>query len=267
MRPGGDPCQAWGSRGGPCQARGGPNQARGVVGGFPVRPGGGVPVRPGGSVLVPGVPGEAPPALTASRRRPRAGSATSQRRRRRGEGGGGGGCGWERAAVAYAVRHGRAAKATPTGRGPALADGAKGGDGGGSARATPPGWAEEGVAFCAEGWGLVGGARSGVGRGFCASCVPGACHRPPPSPPRGLTPPSPGPPTPRGLAVTSSGACHPPLAGPVSPRAWLSPPWGLSPPPRPCPPHPVPHPTPCGGSGGPYGEGATSRATSATSLY
>lgn len=180
---------------------------------------------------------------------------------------GGGGCGWERAAVAYAVRHGRATKATPTGRGPALADGAKGGDGGGSARATPPGWAEEGVAFCAEGWGLVGGARSGVGRGFCASCVPGACHRPPPSPPRGLTPPSPGPPTPRGLAVTSSGACHPPLAGPVSPRAWLSPPWGLSPPPRPCPPHPVPHPTPCGGSGGPYGEGATSRATSATSLY
>lgn len=198
--------------GGPCWSRG-----------FPVRP----------------RPHSPRPAAARAPEAPRHSAADAA-----GKAGGGGGCGWERAAVAYAVRHGRAAKATPTGRGPALADGAKGGDGGGSARATPPGWAEEGVAFCAEGWGLVGGARSGVGRGFCASCVPGACHRPPPSPPRGLTPPSPGPPTPRGLAVTSSGACHPPLAGPVSPRAWLSPPWGLSPPPRPCPPHPVPHPTP-----------------------
>lgn len=143
---------------------------------------------------------------------------------------GGGGCGWERAAVAYAVRHGRAAKATPTGRGPALADGAKGGDGGGerSGHASRLGGRGRGLLCGGVGSGGRGPKRRGAGL-LCLVCprglspspavtspgpdppLPGASH---PSGPgchllRGLSPPFGRPCVPQGLVVTSLGLVTP----------------------------------------------------------
>lgn len=181
---------------------------------------------------------------------------------------GGGGCGWERAAVAYAVRHGRAAKATPTGRGPALADGAKGGDGGGerSGHASRLGGRGRGLLCGGVGSGGRGPKRRGAGL-LCLVCPRGL------SPPPAVTSPGPDPPPPRGLPPLGAWLSPPP--GPVTPL-WQA----LCPPGPGChlpgachpllgrvPPTQSPIPPPCGGSGGPYGEGATSRATSATSLY